>query len=78
MKALTALYYYSSNFDHDGYWSRSNDMSSWRRAVDIVRLWHERSRQRSHLAELPDYLLHDIGVTRAEAQAEVAKPFWQA
>ncbi|HYS48153.1 MAG TPA: DUF1127 domain-containing protein [Xanthobacteraceae bacterium] len=36
----------------------------------------ERSRQRGHLAQLDDRLLQDIGVTRAEAEAEAAKPFW--
>lgn len=77
MKALTTLHY-SPDLDHDRYWSRYHDQSWWRRAVDIVGLWYERSRQRSHLVELPDYLLRDIGVTRAEIEIEAAKPFWRA
>ena len=36
-----------------------------------------RHRQRRVLAELDDALLRDIGVTRAEARAECAKPFWR-
>jgi uncharacterized protein YjiS (DUF1127 family) len=36
----------------------------------------ERRRQRRILAELEDWLLDDIGRTRAEAQAEADRPFW--
>ena len=45
-----------------------------------IRLWSERSRQRRHLRELPqwdDYLLNDIGVSREAALREAAKPFWR-
>ena len=41
-------------------------------------LWRKRVRERRELASLPTYLLKDIGVTRAEADAELAKPFWRA
>ena len=43
-------------------------------------LWtgFERCRQRRALADLDDRLLHDIGITRSEAQREAAKPFWYA
>ncbi|MEH2522049.1 uncharacterized protein YjiS (DUF1127 family) [Bradyrhizobium sp. AZCC 1610] len=37
----------------------------------------ERSRQRQALAELDDHALKDIGVTRQQAIAEAAKPFWK-
>jgi uncharacterized protein YjiS (DUF1127 family) len=44
-------------------------------------LWYfrcsERSRQRQALAELEDHFLKDIGVTRQQAIAEAAKPFWK-
>jgi uncharacterized protein YjiS (DUF1127 family) len=36
-----------------------------------------RSRQRQALAQLDDHLLKDIGVTRQQAIAEAAKPFWK-
>jgi uncharacterized protein YjiS (DUF1127 family) len=36
----------------------------------------ERSAQRRALAELDDARLRDIGLTRAEAQVEAARPFW--
>ncbi|MCH6582489.1 MAG: DUF1127 domain-containing protein [Proteobacteria bacterium] len=41
-------------------------------------MWHDRSCQRRHLLELSDHLLRDIGVRRAEVEAEVGKPFWRA
>jgi len=39
--------------------------------------YRENARQRRQLAQLPDYLLKDIGVTRAEAMKEAEKPFWK-
>jgi uncharacterized protein YjiS (DUF1127 family) len=36
-----------------------------------------RSRQREALLRLDDHLLEDIGVTRQQANAEAAKPFWK-
>ena len=35
------------------------------------------SRQRAALSSLDDRLLDDIGVTRQQANAEAAKPFWR-
>ena len=34
-------------------------------------------RQRAALSRLDDSLLDDIGVTRQQANAEAAKPFWK-
>ncbi len=42
--------------------------------------WNQRSRQRKRLGELADlndYLLRDIGVSKDEALREAAKPFWR-
>ncbi len=47
------------------------------RMVDTLALWHERDRQRRVLLTLDDRLLSDIGVTRAEAEGEAARPFWR-
>jgi uncharacterized protein YjiS (DUF1127 family) len=47
-------------------------------AVDVLLTWSERVRQRRQLMEFDDHLLRDIGVTRADALAEAAKPFWRA
>ena len=35
------------------------------------------ARQRRQLAQLPDYLLKDIGISRADALNEAEKPFWK-
>jgi uncharacterized protein YjiS (DUF1127 family) len=40
--------------------------------------WRERTRQRYTLARLDDRLLRDMGLTRADVDQEVSKPFWQA
>ncbi len=42
------------------------------RFADILGVW----RQRRHLAKLDDASLNDIGLTRAEADAESQKPIW--
>ena len=42
-----------------------------------LRACAERSAQRRALAALDDDRLRDIGRSRAEAQAEAAKPFWR-
>ena len=40
--------------------------------------WSERRRSRNRLYRMPDYMLHDIGVTRADVETEWRKPFWRA
>jgi uncharacterized protein YjiS (DUF1127 family) len=47
------------------------------RAVDLVLSWHERARQRRQLRSLDDYMLHDIGLSRADVEGEACKPFWR-
>lgn len=44
---------------------------------DTVAEWTERRRQRRALEALPDHLLHDIGLSRADAVNEADKPFWR-
>jgi uncharacterized protein YjiS (DUF1127 family) len=39
--------------------------------------WAARARQRRALADLDDWMLADVGITRAAAKAEASKPFWQ-
>jgi uncharacterized protein YjiS (DUF1127 family) len=55
----------------------SSSAGGWLRTLE---LWIDRRRQRKQLgelAELNDYLLKDIGVSREEAMREAEKPFWQ-
>ena len=45
----------------------------------VLQLWIDRRSQRTTLGELVQekHLLADIGVTRAQALREAAKPFWR-
>ncbi|WP_323781987.1 DUF1127 domain-containing protein [Thalassovita sp.] len=46
-------------------------------AVTVTK-WHMRHHTRKALAQLPDSLLHDIGLTRDAAYTEARRPFWHA
>jgi uncharacterized protein YjiS (DUF1127 family) len=46
-------------------------------AVERVRLYRQRSRQRRELRELDDRMLDDIGISRERAMQEARKPFWR-
>ncbi|MGH8543773.1 MAG: DUF1127 domain-containing protein [Gammaproteobacteria bacterium] len=51
---------------------------SWAaRALDRLRRWREVTRERRTLLALSDHMLKDIGITRAEAEREASRPFWQ-
>jgi uncharacterized protein YjiS (DUF1127 family) len=46
----------------------------------MIATWRERIRVRKALAQMSKanpYLIDDIGLTRRQAEAEIAKPFWQ-
>jgi uncharacterized protein YjiS (DUF1127 family) len=47
------------------------------RIFSLRHTWSMRTRQRSELAELPERALRDMGITRGQALAEAAKPFWR-
>ncbi len=38
--------------------------------------WRSQSRSRKHLADLPDHLLNDVGLTKEQARRESERPFW--
>lgn len=48
----------------------------WKRAVQRVLHWHELARQRRELATMSDEALKDIGLSRADIQEEIDRPFW--
>jgi len=54
-------------------WPRPRS-SGWLRRLAF---WFDRACQRETLAELTDHQLRDIGLTRSQADAEAAKPFWR-
>lgn len=47
------------------------------RLFDAVGTWSDRAEQRRALAAISDHVLHDIGLSRLDAEGEVEKPFWR-
>ncbi len=45
-------------------------------ALEMAAFWSELARQRRSLGRLDDRLLRDIGLTRADVEAETTKRFW--
>lgn len=46
----------------------------------MIATWRERTRLRRHLGQMAKanpHLIADIGLTRRQVEAEIAKPFWQ-
>jgi uncharacterized protein YjiS (DUF1127 family) len=59
-------------------WFAGRQLAWWLgQACEAVLTWAERGRQRRQLAGLNDYMLRDIGLTRADVAAETGKPFWR-
>ena len=58
-------------------WFAGRQLAWWLgRGCEAVLIWAERARQRRQLAGLNDYMLRDIGLTRAYVAGETGKPFW--
>lgn len=47
------------------------------RLADLLLGWLDRARERRALGRLDDRMLADLGLSRADADAEVDKPFWR-
>jgi uncharacterized protein YjiS (DUF1127 family) len=45
--------------------------------LDLLSSWLRRARERRALQGLDDGMLKDIGLTRADIEFEVHKPFWR-
>ena len=43
---------------------------------DKVRMWREIARQRNQLRRYSEYLAKDIGISRADAEREAERHFW--
>jgi len=41
-----------------------------------IKIWREISRERRQLRRLSEHLAKDIGISRAEAEREADRPFW--
>jgi len=48
-----------------------------RRLVRRIKQWRHNMVTRRHLAEMPEYLLKDVGLSRQLVQNELQKPFWR-
>lgn len=44
---------------------------------DIVSEWRRRRRSRLYLAHMSDRELHDLGLSRIDADQEALQPFWR-
>lgn len=47
------------------------------RFVETALAWHERAAQRRALMAMDDRTLKDIGISRADVEMEICKPFWR-
>lgn len=47
------------------------------RLFDAIGAWSDRADQRRLLAAASDHVLHDIGLSRVDADGEAEKPFWR-
>jgi uncharacterized protein YjiS (DUF1127 family) len=45
---------------------------------EMVKIWHNRHKERTHLGYLDARLLSDVGLSRDQVSTEVSKPFWAA
>ena len=57
--------------------SQFNVLRAVRFLFDQVALWQERRRQRTALMKLDGRLLQDIGLSLADVEYEIRKPFWR-
>jgi uncharacterized protein YjiS (DUF1127 family) len=74
------MYRYNADDKSGSYFvrpARKNGAGIVTRLFDQLLSWHERARQRRHLGQLDDRLLRDIGLSRAEVDHEMSRPFWR-
>ncbi len=71
---------YVANFSrrYDARAVRERSFPNMTALLRTAQLWVSRVKQRSRLADLDDRLLLDIGITRAQAEEEARKWFWQS
>lgn len=55
---------------------RPADAAGLTRLLDRAASWLEVRRQRRHLLSMSDAMLRDIGLSRADAEREADRPFW--
>ena len=75
--SLDALNHVASPFSRPRSNSGARFFTGLKSLIEPLVKWNERSKQRYELLAMDDRLLSDIGISRAQAEAEAAKPFWQ-
>ncbi len=50
----------------------------WRSLIALITTWQTRAQQRRELVEMEPWVLRDLGLSKTDAAAESAKPFWRA
>ncbi len=46
-------------------------------AVNMLLSWQQRARERHRLASFDEHMLRDLGLSRADIEFELRKPFWR-
>ena len=46
------------------------------RSLDLIFQWRSRAAERRVLGSLDDRMLRDVGLSRADVERELRKPFW--
>jgi uncharacterized protein YjiS (DUF1127 family) len=49
-----------------------------KRNWDKIRLWRQIAHERSELRRLSEFIAKDIGISRADAEREADRPFWDS
>jgi uncharacterized protein YjiS (DUF1127 family) len=62
----------------DGAAARPAEVSPLARLRSTLRLWRQRSIERSMLAHMTQRDIADMGMTEADIRYEMDKPFWRA
>lgn len=61
-------------YSHSPWWDLRHSAQVWRARLQT---WRRNARTRKQLANLPAYLLRDIGLTEQQVRHEIEKQFWQ-
>ena len=56
---------------------RSHVLQALVGVLEHLAVWQDRRRQRFTLSRLDDRMLHDIGLSSADVDRELSKPFWR-
>lgn len=56
---------------------RAAPFAAMRHVLRVLSAWQRRFVDRRTLAELDDHMLRDIGLTRADLEMELLRPFWR-